>query len=50
MKNGLIKSKEKVSSHPCCRPTGYEAVTFMDIKNDWQSVKNVSAKECNCVG
>ncbi|KAJ1167029.1 hypothetical protein NDU88_007422 [Pleurodeles waltl] len=41
---------DKVSSHPCCRPTKFEPVSFMDIKNMWQTVDKLSAAECSCVG
>lgn len=38
------------ASHPCCRPTRYEAVSFMDVRNAWQTVDKLSAAECSCVG
>uniref|UniRef100_A0A8C8RZM2 Artemin n=1 Tax=Pelusios castaneus TaxID=367368 RepID=A0A8C8RZM2_9SAUR len=39
-----------VASHPCCRPSRYEAVSFMNVQNSWQTVEKVSAAECKCVG
>ncbi|KAM5148849.1 artemin [Mantella aurantiaca] len=39
----------RVSNHPCCRPTSYEKVAFMDIKNNWQVVTKLSAANCSCV-
>ncbi|XP_072275409.1 artemin [Pyxicephalus adspersus] len=52
----LIKNKHithsahgRVSNHPCCRPTSYENVAFMDITNNWQIVPKLSAANCSCV-
>lgn len=42
--------QERVLSHPCCRPTRYEAVSFMDVENTWQTVEKLSAAECSCIG
>uniref|UniRef100_A0A8C3S798 Artemin n=1 Tax=Chelydra serpentina TaxID=8475 RepID=A0A8C3S798_CHESE len=39
-----------VASHPCCRPTRYEAVSFMNVHNTWQTVEKLSAAECKCIG
>uniref|UniRef100_UPI0037E85CDB neurturin n=1 Tax=Semicossyphus pulcher TaxID=241346 RepID=UPI0037E85CDB len=49
MDNGSITGK-KVSSHPCCRPTRYETVSFMDTQTTWQTIKWLSAANCSCVG
>lgn len=49
MDNGGISSK-KVSSHPCCRPTRYETVSFMNTQTTWQTIKWLSAANCSCVG
>ncbi|XP_070765085.1 neurturin [Enoplosus armatus] len=49
MDNGSISGK-KVSSHPCCRPTRYETVSFMDTQTTWQTIKWISAANCSCVG
>nr|XP_046248840.1 neurturin [Scatophagus argus] len=43
-------SSKRVSSHPCCRPTRYETVSFMDTKTMWQTIKWLSAANCSCVG
>ncbi|XP_029285399.1 artemin [Cottoperca gobio] len=48
MENGSISGK-KVSSHPCCRPTRYETVSFMDKQTTWQTIKWLSAANCSCV-
>ncbi|XP_077306831.1 artemin [Lithobates pipiens] len=39
----------RVSNHPCCRPTSYENVAFMDINHNWQVVQKLSAANCSCV-
>ncbi|XP_028667313.2 uncharacterized protein LOC114659177 [Erpetoichthys calabaricus] len=44
------RGEEKISAHPCCRPTRYEPVSFMDVQNTWQTVEKLSAAECSCVG
>ncbi|MGH0164031.1 UNVERIFIED_CONTAM: hypothetical protein FKN15_046410 [Acipenser sinensis] len=44
------RGEEKISSHPCCRPTRYEPITFMDIQNRWKAVEKLSAAECSCLG
>ncbi|KAM4629811.1 uncharacterized protein artn [Polymixia lowei] len=49
MDNGSISSR-KVSAHPCCRPTRYETVSFMDTQTIWQTIKWLSAANCSCVG
>ncbi|XP_037625215.1 neurturin [Sebastes umbrosus] len=49
MDNGSISGK-KISSHPCCRPTRYETVSFMDTQTTWQTIKWLSAANCSCVG
>ncbi|KAL1022671.1 hypothetical protein UPYG_G00030800 [Umbra pygmaea] len=49
MENKSI-SGEKVSASPCCRPTRYETVSFMDDQTIWQTIKWLSAANCSCVG
>ncbi|XP_028444084.1 artemin isoform X2 [Perca flavescens] len=49
MDNGSISDK-RVSSHPCCRPTRYETVSFMDTQTTWQTIRWLSAANCSCVG
>lgn len=44
------RPQDRVVSHPCCRPTRYEAVSFMDVQNTWQTVEKLSAAECSCIG
>lgn len=48
MDNGSISGRN-VSSHPCCRPTRYETVSFMDTQTTWQTIKWLSAANCSCV-
>ncbi|XP_059197240.1 uncharacterized protein LOC131977813 [Centropristis striata] len=49
MENRSI-SGNKISSHPCCRPTRYETVSFMDTQTTWQTIRWLSAANCSCVG
>ncbi|XP_019740459.1 neurturin [Hippocampus comes] len=43
-------SARKVSGRPCCRPTRYETVSFMDARAMWQTIRWLSAADCGCVG
>ncbi|XP_059415482.1 neurturin-like [Carassius carassius] len=47
--NGSVPSR-KLSLHPCCRPTRFETVSFMDAQTSWQTIKWLSAANCSCVG
>ncbi|XP_049444053.1 artemin [Epinephelus fuscoguttatus] len=49
MDKGSVSGK-MVSSHPCCRPTRYETVSFMDTQTTWQTIRWLSAANCSCVG
>ncbi|KAF6344032.1 artemin [Rhinolophus ferrumequinum] len=40
----------RLVSQPCCRPTHYEAVTFMDVNSTWRTVDRLSATACGCLG
>ncbi|XP_043861043.1 artemin [Dromiciops gliroides] len=40
----------RVLTHPCCRPTAYKAVSFMDVSNTWRTVDSLSAAACGCLG
>lgn len=44
------KGSVRVLSHPCCRPTAYKAVSFMDVSNTWRTVDSLSAAACGCLG
>ncbi|KAI2667434.1 Artemin [Labeo rohita] len=50
--NGSLpkRTARKISVHPCCRPTGYEPVSFMDATTTWRTIKSLSAADCECVG
>ncbi|KAG9333925.1 hypothetical protein JZ751_009388, partial [Albula glossodonta] len=52
LENGSIPkhSSRRVSTHPCCRPTRYETVSFMDAQTTWRTIKWLSAANCSCVG
>ncbi|XP_042314496.1 artemin-like [Sceloporus undulatus] len=43
-------SEDRQFSRPCCRPTFYVDISFLDVSNDWNIVEGVSAGECGCVG
>ncbi|XP_057696118.1 artemin [Corythoichthys intestinalis] len=43
-------SPRRVSRRPCCRPTRYDAVSFMDMHATWRTVRWLSAGDCGCVG
>ncbi|GCB82765.1 hypothetical protein scyTo_0023942, partial [Scyliorhinus torazame] len=43
-------SQEKIVSNPCCRPTHFKDVTFLDLNNQWHTVEKLSASECSCIG
>lgn len=47
--NGSVPSR-KVSTQPCCRPTRFETVSFMDDQTSWRTIKWLSAANCSCVG
>ncbi|KAL6458280.1 hypothetical protein MHYP_G00335100 [Metynnis hypsauchen] len=49
MDNGGI-TEPKVSTQPCCRPTRFETVSFMDARTIWQTIRWLSAANCSCVG
>ncbi|XP_053516536.1 artemin isoform X1 [Artibeus jamaicensis] len=45
----LLAGSQPVSQ-PCCRPTRYEAVSFMDVNSTWRTVDRLSATACGCLG
>ncbi|XP_059500089.1 artemin-like [Stegostoma tigrinum] len=49
-KTGLLNTSQKIVSDPCCRPTQFKDVTFLDINNRWHTVEKLSASECSCIG
>uniref|UniRef100_A0A8D2L9L8 Persephin n=1 Tax=Varanus komodoensis TaxID=61221 RepID=A0A8D2L9L8_VARKO len=46
----LQKSEISALGDPCCRPTRYENVAFLDDSNQWHEVEKLSASSCGCVG
>lgn len=50
--NGSLpkRTARKISARPCCRPTDYESVSFMDAFTTWRTIEKVSASDCECVG
>ncbi|XP_051554316.1 glial cell line-derived neurotrophic factor-like [Myxocyprinus asiaticus] len=50
--NGSLpkRTARKISAHPCCRPTSYEPVSFMDATTTWRTIKSLSAADCECIG
>ncbi|XP_072525235.1 uncharacterized protein artnb [Salminus brasiliensis] len=50
--NGSLpkRTARKISAQPCCRPSGYEPVSFMDASTTWRTIEKVSASACECVG
>ncbi|XP_055497516.1 artemin [Leucoraja erinacea] len=45
-----LNKSEKPPRSPCCRPTKYDDVTFLDVKNQWHTLTNFSAVACKCLG
>uniref|UniRef100_A0ACB8ELX8 Uncharacterized protein n=1 Tax=Sphaerodactylus townsendi TaxID=933632 RepID=A0ACB8ELX8_9SAUR len=35
---------------PCCRPSHYENVAFLDNSHQWHEVEQLSASSCSCMG
>ncbi|NXV25038.1 PSPN protein, partial [Cepphus grylle] len=35
---------------PCCRPTRYEDVAFLDEGQRWHQLRQLSAAACRCLG
>ncbi|CAH2272883.1 persephin [Pelobates cultripes] len=42
--------EDKIFGGPCCRPTHYEDVAFLDDRHRWHTVEQLSAAACGCVG
>ncbi|XP_075919487.1 uncharacterized protein LOC142929848 isoform X1 [Petromyzon marinus] len=47
LKGDLVASRS--SAQPCCRPVGFEDVSFMDSSLEWKTLENVSANGCRCL-
>ncbi|XP_006839738.1 PREDICTED: artemin isoform X2 [Chrysochloris asiatica] len=52
LRAGILRlpSGARPVSQPCCRPTSYEAVSFMDVNSTWRTVDRLSATSCGCLG
>ncbi|XP_025019661.1 persephin [Python bivittatus] len=46
----LQKSEIPALGNPCCRPTHYENVAFLDDSHQWHEVEKLSASACSCLG
>ncbi|XP_053319846.1 persephin [Spea bombifrons] len=42
--------EDKIFGGPCCRPTHFEDVAFLDDRHRWHTVEQLSAAACGCVG
>ncbi|KAI5626683.1 neurturin [Silurus asotus] len=52
MKGQRVLSRENVDRarhSPCCRPTAYEGITFLDNHSRYHTIHEVSALKCACV-
>ncbi|XP_061096699.1 neurturin isoform X1 [Conger conger] len=49
VKKGNISAK-RLSARPCCRPTRYDTVSFMNADTAWETIDLLSAANCSCVG
>ncbi|XP_064186712.1 neurturin isoform X1 [Anguilla rostrata] len=49
VKKGNISAK-RLSARPCCRPTRYDTVSFMNANTAWETIDLLSAANCSCVG
>ncbi|KAG9482877.1 hypothetical protein GDO78_009049 [Eleutherodactylus coqui] len=43
-------SQRRISSQPCCRPTRYGPVAFLNKTHHWQTIENSTALDCSCGG
>ncbi|XP_006869079.1 PREDICTED: persephin [Chrysochloris asiatica] len=43
-----LRSQGHVHGGPCCRPTRYTDVVFLDDRNHWQRLVQLSAAACGC--
>ncbi|XP_061477636.1 persephin [Rhineura floridana] len=46
----LQRSEIPALGDPCCRPTHFEDVAFLDDGHQWHEVEKLSASACSCVG
>ncbi|XP_017383690.1 persephin [Cebus imitator] len=45
-----LQGQGKAHGGPCCQPTRYDDVAFLDDRHRWQRLPQLSAAACSCVG
>ncbi|XP_054417973.1 persephin [Pteronotus mesoamericanus] len=45
-----LRSQGRAHGGPCCRPTRYTDVAFLDDRHHWQWLPQLSAAACGCGG
>uniref|UniRef100_A0A452F622 Persephin n=1 Tax=Capra hircus TaxID=9925 RepID=A0A452F622_CAPHI len=45
-----LRGQGRAHGGPCCRPTRYTDVTFLDDRHRWQRLPQLSAAACGCGG
>ncbi|XP_049981234.1 persephin [Alexandromys fortis] len=45
-----LRGQGRAHGRPCCRPTSYADVTFLDDRHRWQQLPQLSAAACGCGG
>ncbi|KAK3562266.1 hypothetical protein QTP86_033361 [Hemibagrus guttatus] len=43
------ENMDRARHSPCCRPTAYEEITFLDNRSQYHTIQEVSALKCACV-
>lgn len=43
------ENMDRARHSPCCRPTAYEEITFLDNDSQYHTIHEVSALKCACV-
>ncbi|XP_021073899.1 persephin [Mus pahari] len=45
-----LRRQGRAHGRPCCQPTSYADVTFLDRQHHWQQLPQLSAAACGCGG
>ncbi|KAL6087006.1 hypothetical protein STEG23_009154 [Scotinomys teguina] len=45
-----LRGQGRAHGQPCCQPTSYADVTFLDDRHHWQRLPRLSAAACGCGG
>lgn len=45
-----LRGRGRAHGRPCCQPTSYADVTFLDDQHHWQQLPQLSAAACGCGG